>query len=388
MPSALELRFSDPVRGADVRATLEKADGTPITLEDPVGVDGVVSVAVPSGGDGTGSYVVDVGVVGSDGHAVQRSFAFVVGDGPLVDVTGQVVDGGAHIPVWLTAALLVSTVLVRVGTILLTGGLVMSILWRDVLADPRAIPVLLGAAAATLIGSFARAALQNLERSYAEGQAAMTDLDPSGTPFSRLLCLGGVVAVLWGWSLVKVGRTSPATSSGSRWLNIALVSAAFCFVAAAGTSHAAKDGLLLALSVVHGTSISAWLGGLAALYAGVRSVGPAPSSAWDGFHHLASWTVVSAILSGSALALLLTDGGQGARAAYLVWLGVKIGAVLALVAVAAVSARRTRSRNRVTDGAGSTIESDQRQLSAIRAELVVGALTIAVAAVLASVSPT
>ncbi|MGJ9423310.1 copper resistance protein CopC [Aeromicrobium sp. CF3.5] len=381
LPDSINLEFSDPVEGRNVRATLTLSNTTEVKLPEPVGVDGDVSIDLPepsTTADAEGSYLLTVGVVGADGHAVQSQFAFVVGDGPLIDATGQI-SGGANTPAGLATALLISSLILRSAFVVLMGGLVVAMSWRAALNHRAIRGTVLGAGVLTFIASIAEAGLQNAEAAYASGVATTLTFDPLATPFTRLMCLGGVIALVWALAIVGMKPRDDGQPAVG-WVNTALIAGAICTVAAAGTSHAASQGAFFALAVVHTATVSAWLGGVLFLYLGVRLVGPAPAPTLASFRTLALALAAVGIISGVTLALALTGGLRGADGPYLVWLGAKATAVVALLAAAARSAYLTNAPRR-----GQTTA---RQPKALLIELGAGALAMVVAATLAAVPPT
>src|SRR5690242_17400784 len=79
-PTKVRLVYSEPIEGKLAKVSIVPASGTPIVLRaggDPRDVHAVIA---PVDALGTGSYKVEWRVVSADGHPVDGSFSFTVGD--------------------------------------------------------------------------------------------------------------------------------------------------------------------------------------------------------------------------------------------------------------------------------------------------------------------
>lgn len=82
-PRRVRLVFSEPIEGTLARITIVPAAGTPIVLHPASDPRDVHAVVAPVDSLGPGAYRVDWRVVSADGHPVEGTYAFAVGDTTL-----------------------------------------------------------------------------------------------------------------------------------------------------------------------------------------------------------------------------------------------------------------------------------------------------------------
>ena len=340
-PTALVVGFSEPMRLADVRVRLTDSAGRAV-VDGPLAGGGELGtrgrLAVPPGA-GAASYVVSVTAQGLDGHVVVATFAFVVGQGPLVREEGAVAPDDALAVVgssWLGG---VATALGLVGA----AGVGLWLLGpgrgsrRTLRPEVIALGPVCGIAGVLLKLSAARGA-RGVD-SYGQVLASQS---------GRMMLLGGISWVLLWTALVRWRASGEAGSAGREALhqNVVLGLSVPLLLSVAGSSHAATDGwalVTLFAAMTHVGAMATWFGGLAGVALTHRS-----QRDWLGatrwFATTATVSAGLALLSGTLLAVRLT-GGLDATVLVSSY-GLVLAGKLALVALLLVAALRTRSRVR------------------------------------------
>src|SRR4051812_23922768 len=88
-PARVRLVFSEPIEGNLARVTLVPGSGAPLLLRTAADPRDVHAVIAPVDSLATGQYRVQWRVVSADGHAVDGSYLFAVGDTTLGSRTAQ-----------------------------------------------------------------------------------------------------------------------------------------------------------------------------------------------------------------------------------------------------------------------------------------------------------
>lgn len=337
-PAALVVGFSEPTRLADARVRLTDSAGAPVAsgaLGPPGELGSVGRLAVPPDA-GPASYVVTVTAQGLDGHVVVATFAFVVGEGPLVREEGAVApdDGLAVVGAgWLGA---LATV---VGLVVLAAVALGLLRPRPGAARPGPAVLALGPVCG-LVG----VVLQLTAARGARGVESYAQVLSSQA--GRMLVLRAVswlllLAALAWWSMFRGpagGRGEALRQNAVLGLSVPLL------LSVAGSSHAASDGwalLTLLASMTHVAAMATWFGGLARLWVARREhpgwLGPA-----RGFATVATVSAALAVLSGVVLAARLTEGF--AVSSLVSGYGAVLGAKVALVVLLLGAALLTRNR--------------------------------------------
>ncbi len=339
-PAAVTLRFTESV--SFVADSLRVIDVSGATVEGvgvPIHPDGGASASATLPPLADGGYVVAWNVVSADGHPANGAFTFVVGSGVAPDasvVAGASVGGGSD------SAGLLLRVLRAFGYL----GLTLSIgLWAFVLfVDPhggvdrvlRALVVIGGALVAS--SSLARIPVQAAYTGL--GWHTIVDQD-IGTAWIALAFLGAVFALApLDWDRVAPSAQGVVLAALAGGAGVAV---AYGGHGAVGRAHEVG----LAATVVHVIAASVWVGGLAAL-ARRWSVSP-PERRWiiaSRFSTVAMAASAVVVASGVVQSLRQLDkwsevtGTDFGRT-----LIVKVGLVVALLAVATVSRRSVSSQH-------------------------------------------
>ncbi len=265
-------------------------------------------------------YVVTYRVVSADSHPVSGAFSFAVGEGELV-AAGSVGEGDGADP-GVAVALPVARWLSYLGLTLGLGvPLVLATCWPGGWAVPRLRRLAGAGLAAVVVGGVLSLLLQG---PYAAGSGLGSLVDPQllGTTldstFGRTLLLRVVLAGLLAAVLLRGWRRGRAPGTG--WLIAAGGLAAALVVAVAAVGHPVAGPLpvlAVAVAAVHVAAMSAWLGGLVALFAGALR-GPTPAGELAAA--LPRW---SSLAAGCIGALVVTGVLQSVR---------EVGSVSALFA--------------------------------------------------------
>ncbi|KGH48301.1 copper resistance protein CopC [Modestobacter caceresii] len=265
-------------------------------------------------------YVVTYRVVSADSHPVSGAFSFAVGEGELV-AAGSVGEGDGADP-GVAVALPVARWLSYLGLTLGLGvPLVLATCWPGGWAVSRLRRLAGAGLAAVVVGGVLSLLLQG---PYAAGSGLGSLVDPQllGTTldstFGRTLLLRVVLAGLLAAVLLRGWRRGRAPGTG--WLIAAGVLAAALVVAVAAVGHPVAGPLpvlAVAVAAVHVAAMSAWLGGLVALFAGALR-GPTPAG--ELVAALPRW---SSLAAGCIGALVVTGVLQSVR---------EVGSVSALFA--------------------------------------------------------
>nr|WP_285508477.1 CopD family protein [Actinokineospora sp. NBRC 105648] len=394
-PSVVSVRLSenvgiqkDALRVVDARGQVV-SDG-PVFQPGEVAEEMAVRLR-PGLGDGT--YLVQYAFVSADTHPVRGGFAFVVGDGPLMNASGAVSDTTDN------GSVAVLTKVVRwVGYlgVALAGGVLFLLYCRPRgTADPRARALMLGGCALAAVGGVLTLGMEgahvtgaDLSRVFAPELVANT-LDSA---YGKLLVLRVVAAL----GLAFVARrlfAGPPPRLRSRYENLAMVSGFLLLLTSAAAGHAIAAEVMfvtLLADLAHYGAVAVWLGGVVQL--ALCAWRPQPEedlgAVMARFSSVAKVSVAVIVISGGLLGVAyvgsvaaLVDTPYG-----LLLLGKLAG--FALLLVLADRCRRA-VRQGLTGTSGSTLVGVRvgTLRRVLAAEVVVAAAVLAVAAVVATTAP-
>ncbi|MGY1783684.1 copper resistance CopC/CopD family protein [Geodermatophilus sp. SYSU D00698] len=308
-PGQVTLRFTEGVSlGAGYARVLgddgERVDTGAASVQDD-------TVTVPLRGDlPDASYVVTYRVISADSHPVSGAYAFVVGDGELADAGAVATDPDAD--PFVAAALPAARALGFAGEAVGLGVPAFLLLCWPAGWASRRMRRLTTAGLATVAGAAVLTFL--LQGPYAGGVGLGSLLDPallSTTASSAygLTTLGrGALALLLAALLVPLWRRAAAPQPPET-VGVAVLGAGVVLTTAAVGHPVAGSLPVLATAVtaVHVAAMALWLGGLAALLAGLVRPGV---EAGELAAALPRW---SRIASGSVAALVVTGVVQSVR---------------------------------------------------------------------------
>jgi copper transport protein len=269
-PKRVRLVYSEPVEGKLAKVTIHPESGAVIPLRagaDPRDVHAVVA-AVDS--LGPGKYRVDWRVVSADGHPVDGTFSFAIGDttlgtqppAPAVPAPEPEPDSQAEAEVWgpaLFGAPLIPAVLrgAALGALMAVAGLLLFYTGAGPNAaqrtDPRVrrVTTVFAVAAPVLLGTHLIAWLINTspDLSFDASWAASA----LGTTVGQveLWRLGLTILALWAWWLARRPR-----------LALAFAAAALAVSGAVGHSAAISPEWGVPAKAIHLLASAVWLGGL------------------------------------------------------------------------------------------------------------------------------
>jgi copper transport protein len=417
VPKTVTMTFSEDVtlgggylKVVDSKGNEVSSGGAKITGRD-------VTVPVRTG-LGDGSYIVSYRITSADSHPINGAYAFVVGDGPLIAITGSVVGGATDGTI--TKLFDVARFVGFVG-IVLFGGLAFIVLcWPAGRTNQRARKLIWYGWWGTTIGAVLGLVLQG---PYAAGTGLLDVLNSNllkttlGTTYGRMLCgrliLLGALAVLVVRILREQSRT--AEKSRARDEDLAAILGLGVLATYGGVGHAAAGStptLALLSDTTHLAAASVWIGGLVILAACLlprRRTGEL-AEALPKFSRLALGCVAVLTVTGTYQAwreiwpipaLWSTSYGQLLMA--------KVAGFLLIVAVAYASREAVRRRYvrpvvhalsvKEEDGSVATLsepeaqalDGDRRMVRRLRAsvgiELALGVVVLAIAAVLVAQAP-
>lgn len=335
----------------------------------------IVRTSTPLLADGT--YVVVWRVTSADGHPVQGAFPFYVGiqQNNVTELVATYLHSYHADPSGNTVSTLLRWV-VFVGVIVLIRSLVLTgLLLRSEDVDPRSVVVVLGAWLIAVIGSAEAliaygptatgTSLYNLSflpdtMRTAFGQATATRMALL-VAIAMLVCFRRHFSHrLWRVSIILLGIGVVATLSLSGHPVV---------------QHPAAFSVVI--DMVHLLAVSMWIGGIAVLALGGRSLSTDKGSALvRRFSSIAPWAVLAIVVTGVIQAWVMMDGfGAVLSTTYGRTLIVKTTAVAVLVSLGMLS-RWTLQRN----GPASVKR-------VVGIELVIGLMIIAISALLVGTPP-
>ncbi len=308
-PDAVTLRFTEAVSLGAGYARVLGEDGERVDTGAP-GVDGD-TVTVPLRDDlPDAGYVVTYRIVSADSHPISGAYAFVVGDGELADAAA--VAGDPDVDPVVAVALPASRTLGFAGLALGLGVPAFLVLcWPAGWASPRMRRLTTAGLAAVAAGAVLTFLFQG---PYAAGAGPGSVLDPAllattGSSAFGLTTLGrAALALLLAALLVPLWRRA-AGPQPQETVGLAVLAGGVVLTTAA-VGHPVAGSLPVvatAVTAVHAAAMALWLGGLAALLAGLVRPG---AEAGELAGALPRW---SRIASGSVAALVVTGVVQSVR---------------------------------------------------------------------------
>lgn len=268
-PARVRLVYSEPIEGRLARVRLVPSVGAPLVLRAAGDPRDVHAVIAPVDSLRAGSYRVEWRVVSADGHPVDGTFVFTVGDTALgsaaassapapaaqpaqepdVDVWGPAVAGAPVIPAVLRGAAL--------GTLMAAAGLLLFL----ATAAPNAAQVADGRVRAVTTGVAVAAPLLLIAHTLAwlVNTSPEHTLDTAwaasalGTTVGRieLWRTGLAILALWAWWLARRPR-----------LALAFAAAALVVSGAVGHPAAIRPFIAIPAKALHLLASAVWLGGL------------------------------------------------------------------------------------------------------------------------------
>ncbi len=280
-PELVSFRFTEPVEAAFGAIRVYDARGQRVEQGELArsGGDRVLGIGLRPGLP-PGTYTATYRVISADGHPVSGGLVFSIGragagSAKSVDELLGSADAGTATRVALGAAKALS----YIATALLAGGLLFLLTcWRPPPAAPsaaaferRARRLMVGGAALGLVAGAVGIVAQG---AIAGGTSFWDALDPD--------VIGNVLdtrfGAVWGWReiawlVLGVAITAGATRRLDSWATTAVLFVASCVVVAPALSGhpsvTSPRGLLTAMDVTHVAAMSAWVGGLVFLLAGL-----------------------------------------------------------------------------------------------------------------------
>lgn len=393
-PRRVRLVFSEPVEGGLARIVLVTAGRPPITLAargDPRDVHAVVA---PVDALAPGGWRVDWRVVSADGHPVDGTFVFFVGDStlgapparpvPPAEAAGQHAEdqGPTIVGAPVVAAVLRGAAL---GALMALAGMLLFLLraapnGAPVDARVRGVIMTLAVAAPLLLAAHLTAWLVHTAPEHRLDATWAASSFSTAVGQVELWRTGLALLALWAWWLAR----RPA-------LALLFATAALLASGAVGHSAAIQPVVAVPAKAVHLAAGAAWLGGL--LWLTVRpGDDDAPRFAADArrVSALALLAVIAVALSGVVQTLLfLPSLGDLVTSAYGRLALAKAAGLLGLVAFGAYNRQRIMPRL-VGDVAGDdrTAPGGATMLrSSVGRELIVMGIIILLGGLLAYVPP-
>jgi copper transport protein len=392
-PTRVRLVFSEPIEGNLARVTLVPGSGAPLVLRAGADPRDVHAVIARVDSLATGKYRVQWRVVSADGHAVDGSYLFAVGDTtlggrpaqpppaeptqevqppePEPDVWGPSVAGAPLIPAIVRGAAL--------GALIAASGVLLFLATAAPNAAQtgdrrvRTLATSLAVTAPLLLAAHCVAWLVNTSPDHTlDATWAASAL---GTTVGRieLWRTGLAVLALWAWWLAR----RPA-------LALLFAAAALAVSGASGHSAAMQPAIAIPAKAIHLLASAVWLGGL--LWLVVRPAGdsmPLFAQDADRVSSRALLAVIAVAATGVIQTLLFLPSITDVATSPYGWFALaKTAGLLTLAAFGAYNRQRVMPRMAVDAGAGgATLRTS------VTRELFVMALVIILGGLLAYVPP-
>jgi copper transport protein len=268
-PSAVVLRFDEQVEGALGAARVFASDGSRVDVGPtvhPGGDDTQMRVALKSG-LARGTYLVDWRVVSADSHPVSGSFTFSIGARGAVAALSTNGSASGSLPALLGIARFANFL----GVVLLVGTLAfLLVCWPTGWAYPRTRRLMQIGIAVAVSGTAIGLVLQG---AYDAGRPASGGLNPVvlqallSTRLGQAYVVRLILLIIVGLTL----RFGPAEITGGpkRAVRILLALQSVAVLATiASAGHAASGSyarMLIPVDLLHLLAVSVWLGGLVVL---------------------------------------------------------------------------------------------------------------------------
>ncbi len=268
-PAEVELRFDEPVEPAPDGVRVLRSDGSSATTGPVAKREGGKVLAVPLAGDGSGTYTVTWRVVSTDGHSIQGSYAFHVGEptgaAPTPDESSAVTAAVGALGRWIAFAAGIIAFGVATFVLLVERAT------RIIASRASRLMAVCGVAAVVGAAGTALARLSDATGSSLLGAFGHLDLLTT-TRYGQLdlVWLGAAVTLL-ACAVVPPARTNamPTVYAGIVFLGVP------AFTGHAWTTSPA--GLGVSAHLLHVLSVGVWVGGFAALLVAVEGEEDPPS---------------------------------------------------------------------------------------------------------------
>ena len=390
-PTRVRLVFSEPIEGNLARVTLVPGTGSPMVLRATGDPRDVHAVIAPVDSLATGQYRVQWRVVSADGHAVDGTYVFAIGDTtlgtppapaaepdqvsepvePEPDVWGPSVAGAPLIPALVRG--------VALGTLMAAAGLLLFLTTAEPDATQigdrrvRTLVTSVVVAAPLLLAGHGIAWLINTSPEHTLDAAWAAAALSTIVGKIELWRTGLALLALWAWSLAR----RPG-------LALLFAAAALAVSGASGHSAAMRPVIAIPAKAIHLLASAVWLGGL--LWLVVRPAGDSlPLFATDAnrVSSRALIAVVAVAITGAIQTLLFLPSIADVVTSPYGWFALaKTAGLLTLVAFGAYNRQRLMPRMAVDAGAGSAALR-----SSVTREIFVMALVIILGGLLAYVPP-
>lgn len=381
-PDQLQLSFSESVDVGLSSIRLFDGKQNEVTIGRPAHApNDTATVVADLPGLANGTYVVVWRVTSADGHPVSGAFPFEIGSSSsgrsqdLVDDVLAAVSSRSPLGGPITAARFVAFA----GFILLAGSITLAWGTRH-LGSVRVIVTALAGVVLSLAGALAVFLMQGAwvtGGGWADVFGLSSVGDVASSRLGAALLVRVVLVLLW-LALVQVLRRTD-------WTGVTGLAAGTLFVLTAATfsfsGHPSAESnawLWASVDLVHLLAVGTWAGGIAVLVAARRGIesGPHGGLVLGRFSQSATVALPIAVVTGVAQSLHLTDGISAWGDTRYGWLLIGKVALVAVVVLLGVRARRTVRAGRGSDLGGL-----------LRVEAVVAVLVLGLTAGLVSSSP-
>jgi copper transport protein len=391
-PTRVRLVYSEPIEGKLAKVSIVPATGAPIVLRAGADPRDVHAVIAPVDALGPGSYKVQWRVVSADGHPVDGTFSFTVGDttagaapAPLApappaqpepreepEAWGPAAFGAPIVPAVLRGTGL-GALMAATGLLLFMAGAKPNAAQRDD-ARVRSATTAFAVAAPILLGAHLVTWLINTSPDLKfDPDWAVSAL---GTTVGKieLWRVGLTILALWAWWLARRTRLALAFAAG-----------AVVVSGAVGHSAAIAPAWAVPAKAIHLLASAIWVGGL--LWLLIRPAGDDVllfATDADRVSSRALWGVVAIAFTGVVQTRLFLDSWAGlVTSAYGLLVLAKTAGLLVLVAFGAYNRQRVMPR---LTTAPSATEAGVLRSSVVR-EVVVIVIVILLGGLLAYVPP-
>ena len=391
-PTRVRLVYSEPIEGKLAKVSIVPATAAPMVLRAGADPRDVHAVIAPVDALGAGSYKVEWRVVSADGHAVDGTFSFTVGDTTVSAAPAPVTPSPPTQPaspeepeVWGPAAFgapVIPAVLrgAGLGALMAAAGLLLFLAGAKPNAAQRgdarvrsattafaiAAPVLLGAHLVTWLINTS----PDLKFDPAWAASALT----TTVGQIELWRVGLTILALWAWWLARRTRVALALAAG-----------AVVVSGAVGHPAAIAPAWAVPAKAIHLLASAIWLGGL--LWLLIRPAGDDLLLLVEDANRVSSralWAVIAIAFTGVVQTRLFLDSWSGlVTSAYGLLVLAKTAGLLVLVAFGAYN--RQRVMPRLTTAASMTEVATLR--SSVVGEVVVIAIVVLLGGLLAYVPP-
>jgi copper transport protein len=391
-PTRVRLVYSEPIEGKLAKVTIVPATAAPMVLRAGADPRDVHAVIAPVDALGPGSYKVEWRVVSADGHPVDGTFSFTVGDttvsapaAPLTppqpaqpapreepEVWGPAAFGAPIIPAMLRGAGL-GALMAATGLLLFMAGAKPNAAQRGD-ARVRSATTAFAIAAPVLLGVHLVTWLINTspDLKFDPAWAASALMTTVGQ--IELWRVGLTILALWAWWLARRTRLALAFAAG-----------AVVVSGAVGHPAAIAPAWAVPAKAIHLLASAIWLGGL--LWLLIRPAGDDLLLLVEDANRVSSralWAVIAIAFTGVVQTRLFLDSWSGlVTSAYGLLVLAKTAGLLVLVAFGAYN--RQRVMPRLTTAASMTEVATLR--SSVVGEVVVIAIVVLLGGLLAYVPP-